>query len=83
MNQTDVAMALGQFQSWVARLESGERRVDVVEFLELADVIGFDPCEVLRQVREVMQPKARSRHPRHPRRGPARGGSARRGRPRS
>jgi len=30
-------------QSFVARVESGERRIDVVEFLNIAKAIGFDP----------------------------------------
>ena len=42
MTQTDLAERLGEYQSFVARLESGQRRVDVVEFIELAEIIGFD-----------------------------------------
>jgi len=29
------------------RIESGERRLDVVEFLDLTSVIGFDPYDLL------------------------------------
>lgn len=47
MNQTELARALGQYQSYVARVESGERRVDVVEFLDIAKAIGFDPKVVI------------------------------------
>lgn len=43
LTQADVAERLGRPQSFVAKYERGERRVDVVEFLELATVIGFDP----------------------------------------
>ena len=50
MTQTDLAEALGEYQSFVARLESGQRRVDVIEFLELAQVLRFDPVEALRWV---------------------------------
>jgi transcriptional regulator with XRE-family HTH domain len=50
MTQTDLAEALGEYQSFVARLESGQRRVDVIEFLELAQVLRFDPVEALRTV---------------------------------
>lgn len=55
MSQSDLAEALGRYQSVVAAIESGGRRVDVVEFLELAEVIGFDPYEVLREVAETAQ----------------------------
>jgi transcriptional regulator with XRE-family HTH domain len=44
MTQTQLANKLGEYQSFVARLESGQRRVDVVEFMELADILGFEPA---------------------------------------
>ena len=37
----------------MARLESGERRIDVVEFLLLAEAIGFDPVKMLKEIMEV------------------------------
>lgn len=43
MTQADVAQRLGRPQSFVAKYERGERRVDVVEFLDLASIMGFDP----------------------------------------
>jgi hypothetical protein len=54
MTQMQLASRLGEYQSFVTRLESGQRRVDVVEFLELADVMGFDPGKVLAAVRKVL-----------------------------
>ncbi len=36
LTQTDVAVALGKHQSYVAKCESGERRVDVIELVEFA-----------------------------------------------
>jgi transcriptional regulator with XRE-family HTH domain len=43
LTQADVADALGRHQSFVATVESGQRRIDVVELLEFAGAIGFDP----------------------------------------
>lgn len=37
-------------QSYVSKYERGERRLDVVEFLEIARVIGLDPHELLREL---------------------------------
>lgn len=51
LNQAKLAKKLKQHQSFVARLEGGERRIDVVEFLELAEVIGFDPIRALAKIR--------------------------------
>jgi transcriptional regulator with XRE-family HTH domain len=42
MTQVELASRMGEYQSFVARLESGQRRVDVVEFLELSSILGFD-----------------------------------------
>lgn len=53
MTQTGLAEALGEYQSFVARLESGERRVDVVEFIEISEILGFDAGSVLQQVKAV------------------------------
>jgi transcriptional regulator with XRE-family HTH domain len=53
MTQTQLADRLGEYQSLVARLESGQRRVDVVEFLELAEVLGFDAGKALAAVRKI------------------------------
>ena len=50
LKQEDVAKALGQTQPWIAHLESKERRIDVIEYVRLADVIGFDAVEELRRL---------------------------------
>lgn len=51
LSQEKLAKILRQHQSFVARLESGQRRIDVVEFLELAEIIGFDPNRALTQIK--------------------------------
>ncbi|MGB3489834.1 MAG: helix-turn-helix transcriptional regulator [Xanthobacteraceae bacterium] len=53
MSQNDLAEKLKQHQSFVARLESGQRRVDVVELIDLAEAIGFDAVEAVRRIRAV------------------------------
>ena len=45
MSQSDLAKALGEYQSFVARMESGQRRVDVIEYENLAEILGFNPRE--------------------------------------
>jgi transcriptional regulator with XRE-family HTH domain len=50
LRQVELARRLGVTHVWISRLESGERRIDVVEFMQLAKAIGFDPLEVLRNV---------------------------------
>lgn len=50
LTQAQVASRLGKPQSFVAKVEGGERRLDVIEFLELAETIGADPHAILRQL---------------------------------
>jgi len=57
MNQTELARALGQYQSFIARVESGERRVDVIEFLDIAAAIGIDPKAAISKLQAKWRPK--------------------------
>jgi transcriptional regulator with XRE-family HTH domain len=53
MTQAALAARLGQYQSFVARLESGQRRVDVAEFLEIAEALGFDAAKAISTLKKV------------------------------
>jgi transcriptional regulator with XRE-family HTH domain len=48
LTQQAVAARLGRPQSYVAKVEGLERRLDVVELLQLANAIGFDPMPAIR-----------------------------------
>ncbi|WP_446424863.1 helix-turn-helix domain-containing protein [Mailhella sp.] len=50
LTQVQVAAALGTPQSYVSKYESGERRLDVVEFIAVAAALNEDPLELLRQI---------------------------------
>jgi hypothetical protein len=50
MTQRDVAAKLGRHQSFVSAVEKGQHRVSVVEFLDFAEAIGFDPRSAIRRV---------------------------------
>ncbi len=47
LTQAAVAEGLGRYQSHIANIENGQRRVDVVELLDLAEVIGFDTVQLI------------------------------------
>ncbi|MBX4927818.1 helix-turn-helix domain-containing protein [Rhizobium binae] len=57
LTQSDLAAKLGEYQSFVARLESGQRRVDVVEFLELADLLDFSASEAVEALSKSGKPR--------------------------
>ena len=44
ISQEQVAELLGEHQSFVSRYETGERRLDVVEFLAVAAALDVDPA---------------------------------------
>lgn len=47
LTQTQLAQRLGRRQAYISRIERGERRIDVVEFLDLAHAIGFNPAKFI------------------------------------
>lgn len=54
LTQTQLAKAFGQRQTWLSHLESGERRIDVIEFVRLSEVLGFSAVDELRKLIPVI-----------------------------
>ena len=50
LTQTVLAQRLSKPPSYVAKYELGERRLDLLEFLDVAAAIGFDPGELIRSL---------------------------------
>jgi transcriptional regulator with XRE-family HTH domain len=50
LTQTVVAERLGKPPSYVAKYEGGDRRLDLLEFMDVAAAIGFDPCKLMRSL---------------------------------
>jgi transcriptional regulator with XRE-family HTH domain len=53
LSQQEVADRLGRPQTYVSKCERGTRRMDVVEFLEIAEIIGFDPIALIKKLRSA------------------------------
>lgn len=53
ITQIALARQLGRPQSFVSKFERGERRLDVVEFLEIAHTLKLDPKRVLGEVDQM------------------------------
>lgn len=47
LKQSEVAAQLGRHQPFVSEIESGQRRLDLIVLLDLAEAIGFDPRELV------------------------------------
>jgi transcriptional regulator with XRE-family HTH domain len=52
LTQRDLAARLKRPHSFVGRIEAGERRVDVVEFIEIARVLDVDPRQLFAKLVE-------------------------------
>ena len=50
LTQIELARQLGQPQSFVSKLERGDRRIDVVELLEILSVLGVDPASFVHEL---------------------------------
>ena len=52
IRQVQLAKKLKRSQTWIARLEGGDRRLDVIELIDLAEAIGFDAPAIVAEVQQ-------------------------------
>ena len=57
LSQTDLAERVGKWQKYVSTIETGSRRVDLVEFCALAKAMDRDPVIFFTEVYEKMPDK--------------------------
>ena len=55
LTQAGLAGLLGRPQSFVSKYERGERRLDLVEVLEVAAALGVEPCDLVQDVAQSLQ----------------------------
>ncbi len=53
LSQVELSQMLGRPQSFVSKYERGERRLDVIEFLKIAKVLGIDPFKFLEKLEKT------------------------------
>lgn len=51
ITQEKLAQALQRPQSFIAKVESGERRLDVVEFVHIARLLSLNPETVIKKIK--------------------------------
>jgi len=56
ITQKQLADALKRSQSFIAKIESGERRLDVAEFILISRLIGFDSSIILNKLYKNQNP---------------------------
>lgn len=50
IGQRELARKLGRHASWLNKIERVERRLDIVEFIEIARGLGIPPRELVAQI---------------------------------
>ena len=55
LKQSDVAARLELPPSYLSKVENGTRRLDVIELIQIAEVMGVDPAEVIREVQRALR----------------------------
>ena len=55
LTQRQLAAKLGKHQSYVSKIESGERRLDVVEFIRAVNALGLDAIPLLERLQAFMR----------------------------
>ena len=63
LTQADVAAALNRPQSFASKYESGERRLDVIELIQILRVLGADPADFIQQLEGQILEDRPDRHP--------------------
>lgn len=51
LTQTELAVRLARPQSFVAKYEGGERRLDVIEFIQICSALQTDPLILMRKLK--------------------------------
>lgn len=55
LTQEEVADRLGRSQSHVASIESGGRRLDIIELIDLCAVLRIDPVKTVKEISAVQE----------------------------
>jgi ribosome-binding protein aMBF1 (putative translation factor) len=50
LTQAEVASRLGKPQSFVSKYESGERRLDVIEFIEVCEALMISSFQIIEEI---------------------------------
>jgi len=53
LSQAKLAEKLGRVQTFVSKYERGERRLDLVEFVEVAIALNIDAIKVIRKLMAI------------------------------
>lgn len=50
LTQSEVAQKLDKPQSYIAKIEGKDRKLDVLEFIELCEILGVKPSNLIKEI---------------------------------
>jgi transcriptional regulator with XRE-family HTH domain len=53
LRQVDLAKRLGRTQSYVSNIEIGQKRIALIELIEWAEALGFDPEDAIAKIAKL------------------------------
>lgn len=61
LSQTDLAIKLNRLQAYVSKYERAERRLDIIEFLEIAKILQINPSQFLEDLEKTTTEKTKNK----------------------
>ena len=58
LKQAEVAARLGLPASYLSKIESGTRRLDVIELIRIAEAMEMDPAALIAEVQKALSSRA-------------------------
>lgn len=55
VTQSELARRLGKPQSFVAKYEGGERRLSIIEFIDIAEALQIRPSDLLDELNDILK----------------------------
>ena len=54
LSQQELADALGWNQSIIAKIETAQRRIDIIELIKLSEAAGFDVLKIVKDAKKLI-----------------------------
>ena len=54
IKQSDLAAKLGVPASYLSKIENGTRRLDVIEMIRIAEAMGVEPADIVREIEKEL-----------------------------
>ncbi len=55
VKKSDLAAKLGVPASYLSKIENGTRRLDVIELIQIAEAMGIDPGDLIRELQAELR----------------------------